>query len=515
MKNVMEKHYSKEVLKIILKDVDAIDYQIEMINSNSLLVNIEKNIFNNDVELNYNISKLISIKEYLKDKKINKHELINTFEEVFNAINVCKDYLLCEKNLLMSPEDIFIEKDSLKVKLIYIPIETMEQEDINNNFKKFIKEVIVELAIIEDLESDNFVQILLNFVKDNNLTINNFSNILLNLKKTKPDKITKENASNMRVNSDLISKNKAQSNSDSENQIKKNNINSQKQSQNNTNLRNQHRNNINSQKQIKNEKKALVKNKFNENVANEKSHKEEYEIKLIYKPIRKIIAISIQIIFFILLIVAITFIGKVETSQVASGILLIIVLDVLVLRILLNKEKMIKVRVKSKHNKNISNEKTIKSDKSMNLKKKQITNEDFNNNINLSKTHNTEFVDSNPTEIIDSSVTELIDSSETTLLQFNPYFLINKDGVSERIYIVKDVFIIGRMSNVSDYVINNSAIGRTHIQILKRDNKVYLKDLKSKNGTFVNGQRLVEEEVLLKNDDKVTIANVDMIFKVA
>ncbi|MDY4079319.1 MAG: DUF6382 domain-containing protein [Clostridium sp.] len=482
MEDIVKKLYSKETLKIVLKEVETIDYQVEMINSNNSLVNIEKNIFNKDIELNYNILELTSIKDYLKTKKISKSQLINIFEQVFNLINNCSNYLLCKENLLINSEDIFLEKESLNVKLIYIPTKNREQ-DINGNFKKFIKEVIVDLAIIEDTEEDNFVQILLNFVKDDSLTINDFSDILSNLKKATKKSSNKIDLNEVKATPNLLSKDKSISNMNSGNNIKKDGV--------NVNLKSH---DLQSQPQPKSQSQPQVIRKKKENDVNEKTE-EEYEIKLIYKPIRKIIAIVLQVFFIIMLAVAISFIGKTEMSQVATGILLVIILDVLAIRILLDKEKMIKVKVKTNKNKS-KKEDDKKVNKPMNLKKKQITNENFDNNI-------AEY----------SSDTEIIDSSETTLLDNNPYFILNRDGISEKIDINKDVFVIGRMPNVADYAINNSAIGRTHIQILKKNNEVYLRDLKSKNGTFVNGQRIVDGEILLKNNDKVTIANVDMIFK--
>lgn len=49
--------------------------------------------------------------------------------------------------------------------------------------------------------------------------------------------------------------------------------------------------------------------------------------------------------------------------------------------------------------------------------------------------------------------------------------------------------IIGRSSD-SDIQIKDLSVSRSHLQILKRDNKFYAKDLGTTNGTFIHGNRI-------------------------
>lgn len=55
-----------------------------------------------------------------------------------------------------------------------------------------------------------------------------------------------------------------------------------------------------------------------------------------------------------------------------------------------------------------------------------------------------------------------------------------------------DVLIIGRASDC-DVVIDNLNISRHHSQIQKREGLYYLEDLKSNNGTFLNGESISSE----------------------
>lgn len=60
----------------------------------------------------------------------------------------------------------------------------------------------------------------------------------------------------------------------------------------------------------------------------------------------------------------------------------------------------------------------------------------------------------------------------------------------ERIYLQKDSMILGRNSEYADYVIQNPTIGRIHLLILRIEGKAYVIDMKSKNGTFLNGKQM-------------------------
>ncbi len=56
----------------------------------------------------------------------------------------------------------------------------------------------------------------------------------------------------------------------------------------------------------------------------------------------------------------------------------------------------------------------------------------------------------------------------------------------------RDVFVIGRASDC-DIIIDNLNISRHHSKIEKRDGLYYIEDLKSNNGTFLNGDRVTNE----------------------
>lgn len=74
----------------------------------------------------------------------------------------------------------------------------------------------------------------------------------------------------------------------------------------------------------------------------------------------------------------------------------------------------------------------------------------------------------------------------------------------------KDRITIGR-DEENHIVLNHNSISRQHALITKRNDSYYLEDLKSTNGTFLNGNR-VTSKVPLKDNDVIFIGNTKMVF---
>ncbi len=69
----------------------------------------------------------------------------------------------------------------------------------------------------------------------------------------------------------------------------------------------------------------------------------------------------------------------------------------------------------------------------------------------------------------------------------------------------QDRILIGR-SNDCDIVLPERQVSRQHAQIERDQNGYLLRDLGSKNKTYVNGQELLEEPYRLKDGDEIQIA---------
>jgi pSer/pThr/pTyr-binding forkhead associated (FHA) protein len=86
---------------------------------------------------------------------------------------------------------------------------------------------------------------------------------------------------------------------------------------------------------------------------------------------------------------------------------------------------------------------------------------------------------------------------------------------SERIPLNKPVFRIGKERSYVDYFVgDNTAVSRSHADIITRDGQFFIVDTNSTNHTYVNGKMIQSNnETLLSNGDKIRLANEDFEFR--
>jgi len=86
----------------------------------------------------------------------------------------------------------------------------------------------------------------------------------------------------------------------------------------------------------------------------------------------------------------------------------------------------------------------------------------------------------------------------------------------ETISINKPVFRLGKERSYVDYfVTNNIAVSRSHADIITRGNKYFVKDLNSKNHTYINNQELpIHMEVEIYDGDRLKLGNEEFIFNI-
>ena len=82
---------------------------------------------------------------------------------------------------------------------------------------------------------------------------------------------------------------------------------------------------------------------------------------------------------------------------------------------------------------------------------------------------------------------------------------VNKLGIPKDIELTAEPLSIGR-SREADIPLLDDKVSRVHCGIRLSDGKFYLKDLKSRNGTYVNGER-VEDTAEIKAGDRIQIGS--------
>lgn len=120
----------------------------------------------------------------------------------------------------------------------------------------------------------------------------------------------------------------------------------------------------------------------------------------------------------------------------------------------------------------------------------------------------------------ETTVLSAVNIGETTVLsavsnptQPQPHLVRAKNN--EKINLDKPVFRIGKEKSYVDYFIgDNTAISRSHANIVCRDGECFVVDTNSTNHTYVNGSMIQSNvETKLENGDKIRLANEEFEFK--
>ena len=75
-------------------------------------------------------------------------------------------------------------------------------------------------------------------------------------------------------------------------------------------------------------------------------------------------------------------------------------------------------------------------------------------------------------------------------------------------------FVIGR-SKEADFTFSNEEVSRKHLMVFIKDNQIFLKDLGSKNGTFVNGKKIpANQEYMYVEGNPITLGKSRAIFRI-
>ena len=111
------------------------------------------------------------------------------------------------------------------------------------------------------------------------------------------------------------------------------------------------------------------------------------------------------------------------------------------------------------------------------------------------------------------------ESSESTILVEKIGKLILPD---KTFFIIENSQKLVGRTNLKQYTKNDlESISRSHFTIYKKDEKYFIKDgvtnvqnKPSANHTFLNDEKLTEIEFELKNNDKILVSDVEMLFEV-
>ena len=85
--------------------------------------------------------------------------------------------------------------------------------------------------------------------------------------------------------------------------------------------------------------------------------------------------------------------------------------------------------------------------------------------------------------------------------------VIREGGLGEVVAVGREPFTIGRSG--ADLIVDDVAVSRRHCQLLRQGEAWIVRDLKSSNGTFVNGDKVVERP--LREGDRVKVGKTEIV----
>lgn len=115
-----------------------------------------------------------------------------------------------------------------------------------------------------------------------------------------------------------------------------------------------------------------------------------------------------------------------------------------------------------------------------------------------------------------SEDTELLDAAQRGIGMETKPCLVRKDrDIVDKIIIASNPFIIGKLKNQVDYIMENSSVSRIHCKIIEEKDQYYIIDLNSKNGTFLDEEPLVSnKEYPLYDGSQISISNCTYTFEI-
>jgi len=429
-------------------------YQINMIRNNYIdyLLPLDVRRNNDKVCFYYNITSKLALTQYLKRVKLKKEEFLKFIGDVLRALLDCRYYLLKSSSILLDTDYIFINPYTRSVSFVYIPL--CVDVDINQYLREFIIDFILNKADIDDSRNDNFLQRVLGYAKAEMFNIRDFDALIKSMSVvTEADFDGRAADTPVIPIADLTS----------------------------------------SCKQLHEQVKIPSKSDNRSDVSG-KNEKSSFKVKPV------IATALLQVIAAVAFMLGTSLLkanGQGEAASYAALALILAALDILILKKMFGSNSVVIKKIEDADNK-VQFEVPVR---------------EKNDKDNAGKAVGEQSEGVPPIK----ENTCIGQPNETTLLVqpqiIFPYLKSIEEGKSENIIINKPDFIIGRLKEHVDFVISNSAVGKVHVNITNHDGKYFIKDLNSKNGTFINDKRItsnVEYEII--NRDKISFANSEYIF---
>ena len=469
------------------KDCSSIlNYQVQMLLNNNIngLLKFNINYVGNGLNCFYNVTSKCSLANFMSRKKFSRNEFLIMALNIINNICRIKNYLLHDCNILLDERYIFVEPERIELYFVYLPF-----SGIKNDYKTFFIKLIVDMANFYREDSDNYLQRLLEVIKSDlfNLSILKAQLEILLKIDIKNQVQALENYTD--DTADPVREKRMGRKAD-----KKINEKTDKKSRTAAQARNI---------------KIPLSNEENNNTENYKPgiiQKKDIEKTIKEETGKKVNTgfILLQPILLIAYIFAITS-GFIDTGEGKSitaiiGFVILASVDILVFRL-------IRERNGNTFKGNGTEVISFIADK---MRAGVFSEKEYPGKEAIPRAE---------TDTVSKQESSKDKIPEPQGVYIGETEIIRKPGINAGAYLKetqgeaviefdKSSILVGRMEGLVDAVVNSSAVGKIHAEILSEEGIYYLVDCNSRNGTFVNDKRLVPNtRNKILNNDLVRFAN--------
>ncbi|WP_026475704.1 DUF6382 domain-containing protein [Alkaliphilus transvaalensis] len=483
------------VLKLEKEDIIQ-EFQVEMMINNNIPSLLPFNLRIKDAYryLYYDITSKLQVGQFLLRRKLTKGQLIGILIDIIKGILEAGNYLLHHESFIIDEDFIFIHPETLEISLLYVPCKKEE-----GNIILSLRQLINRLVWATESEKEGDHQLLLKILYELNKETFNLKEFLSFLRQIQleglKDNTDKTDGGKINKNKEQINKNKDQIVKPKENQTVKSI-----------------------------EKSVISKSELEMKLVDEVSAIIQEE-KLVYSTKTKLTLLLAEVL--ILIVVALLWLetnilfdsttGNIDGVSLIGIVLLAAVINILLFKKLLVEENLVTVQVEKNHNK-INNEinNKIKA-RSLKMDKKEINSTPQELNIPSTKINsqfNNKSISNKPSDGFKEELFE--ETFDTEIIEINtnlPQLVALQGGQGEKVNINSNPLVIGKLKDQVDYLIANKTISRVHAEIHHQNGQYYLKDLNSRNGTYINGERINSNiDYSLKDGDQISFANLDYLF---
>ncbi|MDD4503444.1 MAG: DUF6382 domain-containing protein, partial [Clostridiaceae bacterium] len=176
--------FSYLVLKLN-SDIKLLNHQTEIIcqNPNPAFVPFHIRREDENKSIYYNITSKISLSQYLERKSLNKKELLDLLKNITKNLMLHANYLLDLSSFVIDSDFIYINPATAEVSLIYVP--TPLDRDTMRVYIAFLKDLVVNSADVDDSARDNYLQRILNYLKSDSFSLNDFNRLIVDLRNSR------------------------------------------------------------------------------------------------------------------------------------------------------------------------------------------------------------------------------------------------------------------------------------------------------------------------------------------